>query len=116
MDTPGFMEAMQERATQIAHESLKSSCAYLFVMNYEQMQDGGDAEILKQLQSFDKCKNSLYMLISIITCRIVLSFGGSKCLPITTFWRFFWNDSLLNHTHAAHIIYYMSVIYKVSSI
>ena len=88
MDTPGFMEAMRERATQIAHKSLKSSCAYLFVMSYEQMQDNGDAEILKQLQSFDKCKNSLYMFFRIITYCIVLSFGGSTFSPMPVFSRF----------------------------
>ena len=88
MDTPGFMEAMRERAMQIAHESLKSSCAYLFVMNYEQIHDSGDAEILKKLQSFDKCKYSLYMFFRIIIYYIVLSFGGSKFLPMPVFSKF----------------------------
>lgn len=107
MDTPGFMEAMRERATQVAHASLKSSCAYLFVMTYEHMQDNGDAEILKQLQSFDKCKYSLYMFFRIIIYYIVLNFGGSKFLPMPVLSRFHWNNLanlLLNHARAAYIL------------
>ena len=57
MDTPGFMEAMRKRIAQVAQTSLESSCAYLFVMSYEQMRDSGDAEILGKLHSIDDCKS-----------------------------------------------------------
>ena len=57
MDTPGFMEAMRKRIALVAQASLESSCAYLFVMNYEQMRDSGDAEILRKLHSIDNCKS-----------------------------------------------------------
>ena len=56
MDTPGFGDAMRKRTAQIAQESLESSCAYLFVINYEQMQDSGDTAILEYLHSIDQCK------------------------------------------------------------
>ena len=59
MDTPGFLEAIERKRTQNAQASLENSCAYLFVMNYEQMQDKGDAEILTSLQSIDQCKSAL---------------------------------------------------------
>ena len=57
MDTPGFMEAMRRKIAQVAQASLESSCAYLFVMNYEQMRDSGDAEILEKLHNVDQCKS-----------------------------------------------------------
>ena len=57
LDTPGFMEAMRKKIAQVAQASLESSCAYLFVMSYEQMRDSGDAEILGKLSGIDQCKS-----------------------------------------------------------
>ena len=57
VDTPGFMEALRIKVEQVAQASLESSCAYLFVMSYEQMRDSGDTKILKKLCSVDQCKS-----------------------------------------------------------
>ena len=59
LDTPGFNEATRKRSSEIAQASLQNSCAYLFVINYRQMRDSGDAEILKYLHTIDKCKSAL---------------------------------------------------------
>ena len=59
LDSPGFNEATRKRSSEIAQASLQNSCAYLFVINYRQMRDSGDAVILKYLHTIDKCKSAL---------------------------------------------------------
>lgn len=53
-DNPGFGEAHQEYIIQLAKTSLKTSTAYLYVVDVGQLQDKVDAHSFKLLHAKDK--------------------------------------------------------------
>jgi len=53
-DNPGFGEAHQQHITQLAETSLKTSTAYLYVVDVGQLQDKVDAHSFELLHAKDK--------------------------------------------------------------
>ena len=64
-DNPGFGEAHQEYITQLAETSLKTSTAYLYVVDVGQLQDKVDAHSFELLHAKDEGNLNVVMVNSI---------------------------------------------------
>ena len=54
VDIPGFAEAGNTHIAEAADGAMRVGTAYIFVMPYFQLKNGGDLAILRRLKEFDR--------------------------------------------------------------